>query len=599
MSNDKMAKPMVKGGKKAASPSPSKKRKFEGKGNHAKKGKKSFKPAKKKRVAVDPSKLKAERKAARGGENLESAKKLWERVLSKTISTKERSELVGQLWEIVSKRVEQYSTSHDLTRILQSIVKYGSEAMRGTILEHLKGKMIELSKGKYSCFLVIALLKNLKEEQVAKILREFTGQVRSIASHAIGARVLDVVLRSLEPSKLHYDLATELYGPEFLVFGKSAVNATSKSKNKKLKWRDLHRSLASDKLEAKVLKAVLAHLKQFVEKLSDKGILSLEFAHRLLHVYLTHCSKEDVQVVIPYVMNAFEHMVETQGGVVCIRLAVRAADAKQRKKLVRLFRGRVVGMCDHPYAYRVLLEVLNVVDDTVLLKKVILNELLSAPAESLVRMINGSCGTGRRILMHILKPGVPRYQTQVDRESLEDPRGLSTSKKLSADRQKEILSHSKDALVKLCDEHAKALYKDKKGCEFIAEVFETFASPSTRDALAEIVTTVAENGELRKMVEDRAAHYLFKRAVIAETQANAEGGDKTFGAKLQSAMSGFVKDVLFINRPSIIIAELLKHPAAKKAMREHVLPFEEKLAEGAKEGKPAAAATIVELLSSS
>ena len=147
-------------------------------------------------------------------------------MLSKTIKSKERSELVGYAWEIVSTRIEQYSASHDLTRILQSIV-HGSDAMRSTVVDVLKNKMIELSKGKYSCFLVIAMLKSLKPEHTAKILREFKGKVRSLASHAVAARVLDVALRNLETSKLHYDLATELLGPEYLVFGKAALNVVA------------------------------------------------------------------------------------------------------------------------------------------------------------------------------------------------------------------------------------------------------------------------------------------------------------------------------------------------------------------------------------
>ena len=143
------------------------------------------------------------------------------------------------------------------------------------------------------------------------------------------------------------------------------------------------------------------------------------------------------------------------------------------------------------------------------------------------------------------------------------------------------------------------LFKDKKGSEFIAEVFEVYASTSTRDALEEIVRVENEAGKLRELLENRTVHNLFKRIVMSEARAEgtADLGDEAFGVALCMEIQAMIEDVLFVNRPSIIIAELLKHPAAAGAMRHVLMPYKKKLKKCAAEGKLSAASTISELLS--
>merc|ERR1712224_437302 len=74
---------------------------------------------------------------------------------------------------------------------MQTVFRFGTNEMKNTILDELKGKIVDLSKGIYSSKTIIAFLRYGDDKQRAKVLNEFRNQVRRLSTHNCGSSVLD------------------------------------------------------------------------------------------------------------------------------------------------------------------------------------------------------------------------------------------------------------------------------------------------------------------------------------------------------------------------------------------------------------------------
>lgn len=106
-----------------------------------------------------------QRKAAKPHSDLLSeSKRIWAKVRQKNIPSTERQKHVKELLSVIRGKVKDIVFKHDASRIVQSIVKYGSQADRDEIAAELKGKFKELAQNKYSkvrgtefCIRVVAM----------------------------------------------------------------------------------------------------------------------------------------------------------------------------------------------------------------------------------------------------------------------------------------------------------------------------------------------------------------------------------------------------------------------------------------------------------
>lgn len=81
---------------------------------------------------------------------LADAKRAWSLAQQKTISKKERAAHIASLMEIVHGMIQDIVFKHDASRIVQTIVKWGSQAQRTQVATELQGRFKELAESKYS-----------------------------------------------------------------------------------------------------------------------------------------------------------------------------------------------------------------------------------------------------------------------------------------------------------------------------------------------------------------------------------------------------------------------------------------------------------------
>ena len=153
----------------------------------------------------------------------------------------------------------------------------------------------------------------------------------------------------------------------------------------------------------------------------------------------------------------------------------RYATAKDRKRIVKcfkddLFKESEPGLAQHPFAHLALLKLLDVVDDTKLLRKFIL--------KSLKENLEIACFDryARKLLLHILSPRNTKYFTPSDIEMLakihvemENGEKSSMSRKEDSVRQSELLSDIRDALKSFCEANADKMSRSRLASDVLVK----------------------------------------------------------------------------------------------------------------------------------
>lgn len=81
---------------------------------------------------------------------MSKAKQAWTLARQKNLSKQERTKHIHALMDIVRGQVKDIVFKHDASRIIQTIVKYGSAKEREEVAKELKGKYQDLAQSKYS-----------------------------------------------------------------------------------------------------------------------------------------------------------------------------------------------------------------------------------------------------------------------------------------------------------------------------------------------------------------------------------------------------------------------------------------------------------------
>jgi len=389
-------------------------------------------------------------------------------------------ELVQKLFEEVKReaRAGRLAAKHDASRSLQTLFRFGTQEMRDFLLNELKGNFVALAKDKYGCWLVIALLRYGDETTYAMVLSDFRGNMGRLATHNCAARVLDFAFLKLEskkgvkanPASMKMTLKrlrAEYLGPEFVLFAqdqlaKQTVLQVFKSLDEKKRQR------------------ALSALHRIVVRQVEKGIMTFPFAHSIAKL-LVECSeavdKEELESsfmadVIPFVGDACLAMMSSKDGAFVVARCIAHGSAKDRKKFVREFKGHVAEICFHEFGFITLCTLLNVTDDTVLLKKHILSELFQD--EQLARLfefvladddqVRGATLVYLLTLTENVKKSFSPFEF-----NLIQPYG-EASKKDSASRAQELREESMKHFQPLAKKHAEKLFVSRTGLDLFVAI---------------------------------------------------------------------------------------------------------------------------------
>lgn len=199
-------------------------------------------------------------------------------------------------------------------------MQYGTVEQRELIFDEMSPSILELSKSKYGKFMIPKLLTYGTKEQRGKVIKQFYGHVRKLIKHRIAAPVLAMAYIDFATSEQRSSLLQEFYGPDFTVFKMSGNQKTLQE------ILELHPAKK---------KSILKHLLATLAPLMEKGICGHHIVHRALHDYLIHAEAKDKSDMYDRIQPLLAEMIHTKDGAKCAMLALWAADAKNRKIIVR------------------------------------------------------------------------------------------------------------------------------------------------------------------------------------------------------------------------------------------------------------------------
>jgi pumilio family protein 6 len=186
---------------------PEHKRKPDSNGTGKEEGKKKFKPKAKKPMTPE------ERKMAKPHYKLvEGLKTNWNKARDRSTETDVRSTTVAKMVEQFKDHILAVTLRHDASRIVQTVLQFGTVEQKEVILHSLCQKASEIAKTPYGHFTILkAITYCTRPADQRKLAAALKGHFVSLGGNVIGSRTVESVLQ-IYPHAITRNLKAEFYG---------------------------------------------------------------------------------------------------------------------------------------------------------------------------------------------------------------------------------------------------------------------------------------------------------------------------------------------------------------------------------------------------
>ena len=224
------------------------------------------------------------------------------------------------------------------------------------------------------------LAQKTKQKKNSALVKRFRGHVASLLRHPTGAPVVDE-LYSRASQRDRDAMTAELYSKEYSVFAPG--NSSSSSSLSQIP-ASLAGALEARGGDARARREMLSRVAALLVPLLEKAAVDPPIVHRVLAEYLENASDaaglEVAQLLCGGGSGAgapLLRVVHTRDGARAACRALAAVGAKERKGAVKAIKGHAAAMARDEWGHAVLATALTVVDDTALLAKAVVAELVA------------------------------------------------------------------------------------------------------------------------------------------------------------------------------------------------------------------------------
>ena len=426
------------------------------------------------------------------------------------------------------------------------------------------------------------------------------------------------------PTKSTSPLKLELYGPQYALFATSVtVDPTQEKNDDKEKKKNNAPALPTlstfiennpDKLES-----TITHLQSLLQKGLDKSLTGFAYFHSLLLDYTSIATPNDIRSFLaPALSEHALHLLSTRQGTKVVCECISYGTVKDRKKMIKCFKGYGRSSMLHRDAYMAILRVCDVLDDTVLVNKMLLSELHKNGDEKkkgdddnmddddeeekdspILDLVLSDTGSKLFLLLLVSKDGevtnektnksTPRWQKYFDpyelsvlhrnptiTENGED--NVSTSKKEDETRRQELVVYMKDLLLEVCTKHTDELLRSKCGSRILAEVCESYPTEEVYEAIVAVCADSMEEGEegdkILPILEDPVGHLTLKHMFLSESKKDDDDDEPSLARLFYTKFEKQLGEIATSNRGAFVLSALIQNSSVnddvKKALKSHV-----------------------------
>uniref|UniRef100_A0A1I8EEY0 PUM-HD domain-containing protein n=1 Tax=Wuchereria bancrofti TaxID=6293 RepID=A0A1I8EEY0_WUCBA len=439
--------------------------------------------------------------------------------LGKTSET-ERKKLATDIYGIVKGKVKELIFAHDACRIVESMVKNGGSDVRNALFEELVSEIISMTKSKYARFFVIKMLKHGSVIQRQIIFDAFRGHCVSLLRMSSSAQVLESAYNDYANAQQRYNIIIEFYGVDFSYF-KAADNRVRTLKEIIMDYPSRKSS-------------VVKYLENILIDIVDKPQIKLSLTHRLLSDFFEFADNKQLEEMIDSLKLCIPQIVHTNDGVRIAMKCLWNSSAKTRKVMLKNFKGLVMKTCLEEFAHRFLIAVFDTVDDTVLIDRCLLKELL----DNIEEIIKSNYGV--KIMHHLIHPRDPRFCSASQIAVYKAGDENSYSKKDSKLRYAELFSYIQKPFcsyfatnmdVLLFESHASLLILDLLEAPTDLDVFDRKVSLEDRAACYDAIALICSrefipcDREQLHPVEHPQAHFVISKLLKSDSKFDIRLGD--------------------------------------------------------------------------
>ncbi|XP_006651985.1 pumilio homolog 24 [Oryza brachyantha] len=546
---------------------------------------------------------------------------LWEKMRCHSVSNSERSKLVSEALRKMDGKYLEIAGSHVTARVLQTCVKWCSQAERDGIFDALQPELLTLSRKKYAVFLVKKLIKLATKKQFEWFISSLHGRVAKLLRHTIGASVVDFAYQKATPPQKRR-LLLELYSTELQLF-------TDLTGQKTHSLLDTISNLGLQK------SSVLQYMTTVIHPILEKGIVEYPIVHTAVLEYFTIADKTSATDVIrqfiplltqgssvtdgdePSVAPELQkklkakkkrltepllvRIMNTREGLKIGIACLKHGSAKDRKKIIKSLKGHIMKLALSDCGCIFLISILSIVDDTKLVTKIVIQEL----TKHLKQLIFDK--NGRRPLLQLLHPLCSRYlppadmaclnyrvpslsskdeasesasegipennvdvATNKEKDGSEGMQNVSESKKDPLQRRHELLIKSElaEALIQTCIENAGELLRTNFGKDVLHEVAvggEDNVLEGVTDRIQSLHNAIASDAARPKKDTEHAfdnyhSSRLIRRLVLESPAFAAILWNKALEGKCKTWADGHSSKVVaaFLESPDSKVKDLAK-----------------------------------------
>ncbi|XP_063068293.1 pumilio homolog 3 isoform X1 [Engraulis encrasicolus] len=471
------------------------------------------------------------------------AKQVWEIVRRKDCDKEKRTKLMKELHGLVQGKIKAIAFAHDSTRVLQCFIQFGSETQRQEVFDELKEHIVELSKSKYARNIVKKFLMYGSKQQVGEVMVAFKGQVRQMLRHAEASSVVEYAYNDKAILSQRLMLTEELYGNTFQVL-KSSVCPT------------LDKVLESNPTK---LDSIMEEMKLILTPMSQKeAVIKHSLVHKVFLDFFLHAPAKQRTEMIESIRESVVYMAHTHDGARVAMHCLWHGTPKDRKVIIKTMKTYIDKFAMGDYANLVLLAAFDCIDDTKLVKQLIISEVIS----SLSEVIGNK--NGRKVLLYLLSPRDPAHFLPEITQLLEKGDGNAHSKKDTAVRRRELLEAISPPLLEHLTENARAMTTDKASCVAVSDILGG-ALGDLRPAMEAVAQLAADeftpggvDGQLH-MVEHPAGHLVLKWLIEQDSKMKEAGREERFSRVLLDKV-GLEKMTVWakVNRGAMVLGCLLQ-----------------------------------------
>ncbi|XP_060546497.1 pumilio homolog 3 [Pantherophis guttatus] len=470
-------------------------------------------------------------------------KQIWEALRRKNCDKEKRKKLLSDLQKLLHGKIKDMAFAHDSTRVIQCYIQFGNEEQRQEVFEELKESFTELSKSKYSRNIVKKLLMYGTKPQIAEIIKSFKGEVKKMLRHAEASTVVEYAYNDKAILKQRNMLTEELYGNTFQVY-KTADQST------------LGKVL---EIQPEKREAIMDEMKQILTPMAQKeAVIKHSLVHKAFLDFFSYAVPKQRSEMIEAIREAVIYLAHTHDGARVAMHCLWHGTPKDRKVIVKTMKTYVEKIATGEFSHLVLLAAFDCIDDTKLVKQLIISELNG----NLAAVINNKYG--RKVLLYLLSPRDPTYFSPAIIKILQQGDENAHSKKDADVRHAELLEAISSPLLQHLSAHAEEMVMDKVAFIIVTGILKA-AVGDVQPAMKAIAGLAArkmipggEDGQLH-IAEHPAGHLVLKWLIEQDEKMSQSGREGCFARILIEHVGiDLLKTWVDVNRGAIILCRLLQ-----------------------------------------